>query len=144
MDLCAADYLVKPFGPTELAARVRAALRRRDRTGLFSQPGPYRSGDLGIDYGERRVTVAGRPVYLTAIECAVLFELSTSARLVLTHGQLLLRVWGKGINGDTGLVRTIVNRLRRKLCDDADAPAYIFTEPRVGYRMAKGEEESGE
>ena len=140
LDLGAADYLVKPFGPTELAARVRAALRRRAGPGAFSLPGPYRRGDLGIDYGERRVTVAGRPVELTAMEYAVLFELSASAGLVLTHGQLLQRVWGKGPDGDTGTVRTIVNRLRRKLGDDADDPAYIFTEPRVGYRMAKRED----
>ena len=77
---------------------------------------------------------------LTAIEYAVLFELSAGAGLVLTHGQLLQRVWGKGRDGDSGLVRTIVNRLRRKLGDDADGPAYIFTEPRVGYRMTKGDE----
>ena len=119
--------------------RVRAALRRSTGTGPFSLPGPYRLGDLGIDYGERRVTVAGSPVELTAIEYAVLFELSASAGLVLTHGQLLRRVWGKGPDGDTGLVRTIVNRLRRKLGDDADDPAYIFTEPRVGYRMPRGD-----
>ena len=86
------------------------------------------------------MTVAGRAVGLTAIEYAVLFELSARAGQVLTHGQLLQRVWGKGRAGDTGLVRTIVNRLRRKLGDDAGAPAYIFSEPRVGYRMPKGEE----
>ncbi len=140
LDLGAADYLVKPFGPTELVARVRAALRRKDGPGPFSQPGPYRLGDLGIDYGERRVTVAGRPVDLTAIEYAVLFELSASAGLVLTHSQLLQRVWGKGPESDAGTVRTIVNRLRRKLSDDAADPTYIFTEPRVGFRMIKGED----
>lgn len=87
--------------------------------------------------------MAGRAVELTAIEYAVLFELSASAGMVLTHGQLLQRVWGKRRDGDSGMVRTIVNRLRRKLGDDADDPTYIFSEPRVGYRMPKGEEETG-
>ena len=140
LELGAADYLVKPFGPTELAARVRAALRRRDGTWQSPQPGPYKLGDLGIDYDERRVSVAGVQVELTAIEYAVLFELSANAGRVLTHAQLLQRVWGKEPDGDSGLVRTIVNRLRRKLADDADNPAYILTQPRVGYRMPKGEE----
>ena len=60
----------------------------------------------------------------------------------MTHDQLLLRVWGVGHSGDSGLVRTIVARLRGKLGDRAGQPRYIFTEPRVGYRMPKGEEES--
>ena len=143
LDLGAADYLVKPFGPTELAARVRAALRRRDGAGPRARPGPYRRGALRIDHGERRVTVAGRAVELTAIEYAVLFELSAGAGLVLTHVQLLERVWGKDSDADTGLVRTIVNRLRRKLGDDAHAPAYIFTVPRVGYRMPRPDGQDG-
>ena len=62
--------------------------------------------------------------------------------MVLTYDQLLLRVWGVGHSGDSGLVRTIVARLRGKLGDRAGQPRYIFTEPRVGYRMPKGEEES--
>ena len=77
---------------------------------------------------------------MTVIEYAVLFELSANAGRVLTHAQLLQRVWGKDPDGDSGLVRTIVNRLRRKLADD---PAYILTQPRVGYRMRKGEEYAG-
>ena len=96
-------------------------------------------GDLSIDYAERRVTLAGRPVELTATEYAVLHELSAHAGIVLTHGQLLLRVWGVRHSGDSGLVRTIVARLRGKLGDDAGQSRYIFTEPRVGYRMAKAE-----
>ena len=138
-DMGAVDYVVKPFSPTELAARIRAALRRRSGLGQLPQPEAYRLGSLTINYAERRVTMAGRPVVLTATEYALLFELSVNANRVLTHGQLLQRVWGGGSSGDSGLVRTIVKRLRHKLGDDANNPVYIFTEPRVGYRMKKGE-----
>ena len=138
-DTGAADYVVKPFSPTELAARIRAALRRRGAAARPEPTGPYVLGELTIDYAERRVSVAGRPVQLTAIEHQLLVELSVHAGLVLTHDHLLQRVWGLGSSGDSRPVRTAVKNLRRKLGDDAGSPTYIFTEPRVGYRMAKGE-----
>ena len=136
-DTGAADYVVKPFSPTELAARIRAVLRQRSGIGYLGQPENYVLEDLVINYAERRVAVAGRPVVLTATEYALLFELSTNAGLVVTHEQLLQRVWGPGNSGDAGLARTVVQRLRRKLGDDARDPRYIFTEPHVGYRMRK-------
>ena len=144
LDMGALDYIVKPFSPSELAARIRAALRRQSGLGKLPLPDPYRLRDLAIEYGERRVTAAGSPVNLTPTEYAVLFELSINAGVVLTHEELLGRVWGHGHTGDSGLVRTIVNRLRRKLGDDAANPAYIFTQPRVGYRMAKGQGQARE
>ena len=140
LDMGAVDYIVKPFSPSELVARIRAALRRQSGLGRLALPDPYRLGDLAIDYAERRVTAAGRPVNLTPNEYAVLFELSVNGGMVLTHEELLRRVWGLRHPGQSGLVRTIVNRLRRKLGDDAGDPTYIFTQPRVGYRMAKGQE----
>ena len=138
-DMGAADYVVKPFAPTELAARIRAALRRHAGGGLFVKSEAYTVGDLAINYAERSVSVAGRPVVLTATEYALLFELSTNAGVVVTHDQLLRRVWGEGHSGDVGLVRTIVRRLRLKLGDDTGNPEYIFTKPRVGYHMPKEE-----
>ncbi len=137
LDMGAADYIVKPFSAAELAARIRAALRKRSQFELPAHPEPFRLGEVSLDYGERRLTVAGRPVELTAREYAVLFELSVNSGRVMTHEQLLLRVWGSRQTGDSSLVRTIVNRLRRKLGDDAKNPAYIMTMPGVGYRMAK-------
>ena len=136
-DTGAADYVVKPFSPTELAARIRAVLRQRSGIGYLGQPENYVLEDLVINYAERRVAVAGRPVVLTATEYALLFEISTNAGLVVTHEQLLQRIWGPGNSGDAGLARTVVQRLRRKLGDDARDPRYIFTEPHVGYRMKK-------
>jgi len=112
-------------------------LRQRAGMGYFGQSGDYVKEDLVISYAERRVAVAGQPVALTATESAVLFELSTNAGMVLTHGQLLQRVWGQGNSGEAGMVRTVVKRLREKLGDDAHNPKYICTEPRVGYRMGR-------
>ena len=139
LDRGAVDYVVKPFSPSELSARIRAALRQRTGPGRAAQPKPYVLGDLRVDYAERRVTLGGGQVELTATEYEVLHELSAHGGMVLTHDQLLYRVWGMGHSGDTGLVRTIVTRLRAKLGDRADQPRYIFTEPRVGYRMPRGE-----
>ena len=138
-DMGAADYVVKPFSPTELSARIRAALRRRAVPEPVEPSEPYLKGDLAIDYAERRVTVAGRPVELTGIEYRMLAELSASGGRVLTNGQLLHRVWGPDKTGGSGPVRDIIKRLRRKLGDDADSPTYIFNEPRVGYLMPRTE-----
>ena len=143
-DTGAADYVVKPFSPTELAARIRAALRRREAAARPEPTEPYVLGELTIDYARRRVSLAGRPVRLTAIEHQLLVELSVHAGLVLTHDHLLQRVWGLGSSGDSRPVRTAVKNLRRKLGDTAGSPTYIFTEPRVGYRMAMGEGPEGE
>ena len=139
LDMGATDYVVKPFSPTELAARIRAALRKRASPEWASPPGPYSLGDLSIDYAARRVTLAGRPVPVTATEYELLYRLSAAAGRVLTHDQLLQAVWGPERTGEPGLVRNVVKRLRRKLGDAADHPTYVFTEPRVGYRMARGE-----
>ena len=135
----ASDYVVKPFSPTELVARIEAALRKR-APGLRRQPEPFVLGDLSIDYDGRSVSLAGRTVSLTATEFNLLRELSVNAGRVLTHDHLLQRVWGHEFIGDSGATRTVIKRLRYKLNDDARNPSYIFTEPRVGYRMPKVED----
>ena len=133
------DYVVKPFSPTELVARIKAALRKREAPEWAEPSEPYVFGDLTIDYAQRRVTLAGRPVQLTAIEYGLLFELSANAGRVMTYDRLLRRVWGLRRSGDSRRVRTAAKQLRRKLGDDANNPTYILNEPRVGYRMEKGE-----
>ena len=135
----AADYVVKPFSPTELAARIRAALRQRAAPEQAEPARPYVRGELNVDYALRRVTLAGNPVALTATEYRMLVELSANAGLPLTHQHLLQRVWGPDKGEDSGPVRNIVRRLRRKLGDDPDDPTYIFALPTVGYRMAEAE-----
>ena len=131
--------MVKPFSPTELVARIKAALRKREAPEWAEPSEPYVLGDLTIDYAERRVTLAGRPVQLTAIEYGLLFELSANAGRVMTYDRLLQRVWGLRRSGDSRRVRTAAKQLRRKLGDNANNPTYILNEPRVGYRMSKGE-----
>ena len=133
------DYVVKPFSPTELVARIKAALRKREAPEWAEPSQPYVFGDLTIDYAQRRVTLGGRPVQLTAIEYGLLFELSANAGRVMTYGRLLQRVWGLRNSGDSRRVRTAAKQLRRKLGDDANNPTYILNEPRVGYRMAEAE-----
>ena len=125
------DYIVKPFSPTELVARVQAALRRR------AEPEPFLLGDLAIHYEHRRVTVAGRPVTLTATEYELLRVLSLSAGRVVTSDALLRQAWGGRESANPKVLRAFVKTLRRKLGDDAARPAYIFNERGVGYRMAE-------
>ena len=135
----AVDYMVKPFSSTELVARVRGALRQRAALPQAVPSGPFTLGDLSIDYAERRVSLAGRPVHLTPTEFDLLSELSINAGRVVTFDDLLERVWDLEHSGGRGSVRTYVKRLRRKLGDDAASPRYLFAEPRVGYRMPRGD-----
>ena len=137
----AADYVVKPFSPTELVARIRAALRKRETP---EPSGVYAVGDLTIEYAERRVTFAGNPVRMTAIGFRTLVELSVNAGRVVTYEHLLQRVWGAEPDGDVRPLRTVISTLRRQLRDDAGNPTYIFTESRVGYRMPKAEAQQNE
>ncbi len=125
------DYVVKPFSPTELTARIRAALRRR------SNPAPFVLGELAIDYDRRRVSVAGRPVTLTATEYDLLRVLAEGAGRVLTHEALLRQVWAGRGTGNPKKVRAYVKRLRHRLGDDAASPTWIFNERGVGYRMPR-------
>ena len=128
----AADFVVKPFSPTELVARIQAVLRAR-----AEQPAAFALGELAINYEERQVTLAGRPVELTATEYGLLRELSVNAGRVCTYAALLGRFWGRRNSRDIRLVHAFMKKLRRKLGDNANSPTYIFTVHRVGYRMAK-------
>ena len=135
----AEDYIVKPFSPTELVARIHTAMRRHVGPELGTPSEPYVLDDLTINYAERRVYLAGDPIHVTDLEYRFLSELAVNAGRVLTHDHLLRRVWGPGHPGHSGPIRTVVKNLRSKLGDTADNPSYIFNEPRVGYRMERGE-----
>ena len=131
----AADYLVKPFSPTELTARIKAALRRRALRDHPDAPESFQTGNLRVDYAQQRATLDGSVVPLTATEFALLRLLSMNAGRVLTHRQLHQGVWGTPVPNPQAL-RSHMRRLRHKLNDDASDPTYIFTELRTGYRMA--------
>ena len=137
LEMGADDYIVKPFSPTELVARIQTVLRRWTAVGTAEPTEPYVHEDLRIDYAERRVWFHGDPLKLTDLEYRMLFELSSNAGRVLSHSELLQRVWGRAHSGRPGAVRTVIKQLRRKLEENADSPVYVFNEPRVGYRMAK-------
>ena len=138
----ATDYIVKPFSPTELVARVRAALRRSGEAQRLAPEEPFVLGDLSIDYATRRVTVSGRPAPLTPTEFDLLATLAMEAGRVVPHDRLLRRAWSPGKPGNLHVLRTHLKHLRRKLGDDAGNPTYIFAEPRVGYRMPAAETEA--
>ena len=134
LELGAADYIVKPFSPTELVARVRAALSRRPETE------PFVSGELRIRYDRRQVSLAGRRVVLTATEYEFLRVLARNAGRVVTQEALARQVWGLRGGRKSEAVRTYVKRLRRKLGDDAANPTYVFNERGVGYGLATTDE----
>ena len=130
----AADYVVKPFSLAELITRVGAVLRRR------ADPEPFTLGDLVIDYESRRVSVAGRPVRLTATEYELLRLLSVNAGRIVASESLLRRLRGERGGVRPNQVRSFVRKLRSKLGDDARSPTWIFNERGVGYRMARLEQ----
>ena len=133
------DYIVKPFSPTELVARIQTALRRQTQPGPDAPPEPYVQGELIINYDERRVHPAADPVQLTDQKYRFLVEFSVNAGRVMTREDLLRRVWGPAHPGHSGPIRTVVKNLRNKLGDHAENPSYILNQPRVGYRMKRGE-----
>jgi DNA-binding response OmpR family regulator len=131
------DYMVKPFSPRELVARVHALLRR-PRAGSPSEDPVRRIGDLTVDPAAREVRRGGVPVELTRLEFDLLDALSERPRVVFSRQQLLERVWGAEWIGDDHLVDVHIAKLRRKLGDDAQAPRYIRTVRGIGYRMGTG------
>ena len=136
-EMGADGYMVKPFSPSELIARIKATLRRLTGSGEIADNKTFQLGEVLINYDERIVYVSRQPVQLTATEYKLLTELSNSAGKVLIQDVLLQRVWGPEYSGEPQLLRSYIKSLRQKLGDNARNPSYIFTEHGVGYRMAK-------
>jgi DNA-binding response OmpR family regulator len=131
------DYLVKPFSPRELVARVRALLRR-PRPAQVAGAERREMGDLVIDAPRRSVTVRRMPVTLTTIEFDLLTTLAREPGVVLSRQRLLDRVWGMDYVGDEHVVDVHLANLRRKLGDDAAHPRYVETVRGVGFRFKEG------
>jgi phosphate regulon transcriptional regulator PhoB len=134
LEMGADDYLVKPFSPRELVARVRAVLRRREEPAAEVER--LAAGDLTLDRGRHEVTRAGRPIPLSAMEFKLLAFLMANRGRVFTREQLLDRVWGQDRFVEPRTVDVHIRRLREKVEPDPGRPALIHTVRGLGYRCA--------
>jgi two-component system, OmpR family, alkaline phosphatase synthesis response regulator PhoP len=135
LELGADDYLVKPFSPRELVARVRAVLRRVDERDTVGEDEPIVRGDVVVDPARRRVTVAGRPVELTPTEFDLLAHLARQPGRVFTRAQLLTAIHGVAVESYERAVDAHIKNLRRKLEPDPRRPRYVLTAHGIGYRF---------
>jgi two-component system KDP operon response regulator KdpE len=135
LELGADDYLTKPFGTQELKARIDAVLRRVRWSPAPSDLAEFAVGDLQVDFRRRRVTLKAQEVHLTPTEYDLLRVLIQNAGHVLTHGDLLSRVWGEEYRNDLAILRVNISRLRQKLEEDPREPRYVVTVPGVGYTL---------
>jgi two-component system KDP operon response regulator KdpE len=134
LDLGADDYVTKPFGPEELLARIRVALRRV-QSADDREKGQLKAGDLTIDYDRRRVLRGETEIRLTPKEFELLSFLARNHDRVLTHRIILKEIWGSNAVEQPEHLWTLVAQLRKKIEPDAANPRYVLSEPWVGYRF---------
>lgn len=141
LDAGADDYITKPFGTSELMARIRTALRRSSLSGgaTLSVQNKYAAKDLVIDYEKHIVTVKGEIVHFTQIEYKILTYLSRNAGRVITYDSLITHVWGPFADSNNRILRVNMANIRRKLENNPADPQYILTEIGIGYRMIDNE-----
>jgi len=137
LELGADDYMVKPFSHIELIARVEAVLRRSRGIPASSDDRPYTSGNLEVNFVANEVKVGGQPVKLTSTEMKLLRHLVRNEGRLLTHENLLTKVWGEGYQDTRDLLRVHIQHLRQKLGDSVDSPRIIVTEHGMGYRFVR-------
>src|SRR6188474_133104 len=134
LELGADDYVTKPFGPEELVARIRVALRRV-MSAEMPDGGQFVAGDLTIDYDRRRVLLQDVEIRLTPKEFELLSLLARNHDRVLTHRAILKAIWGPNAVGQPEHLWALVAQLRKKIEPDPSAPRYLVSEPWVGYRF---------
>lgn len=141
LDSGADDYITKPFGTSELMARIRTALRRSSINGStsVSARNRYAAKGLVIDYDKHIITVEGEIVHFTQIEYKILTFLARNAGKVITYDTLITHVWGPYADSNNRILRVNMANIRRKLEQNPADPQYIFTEIGIGYRMIDNE-----
>lgn len=145
LDQGADDYITKPFGTSELLARIRTSLRHSNRLNtsdsLYIRP--YHFQDLILDFTRREVSLEGCPVHLTPIEYKIVSYLAQNSGKVMTYAAIISNVWGPYADDDNKILRVNMANIRRKLEKDPAQPKYIFTEVGVGYRMQEDDSDNG-
>ena len=139
-DLGADDYITKPFGTSELLARLRTAIRHARVSYLTPegmQTGTFRSGDLVIDYDKHRVYVGEQDAGLTQNEYKIVSLLGKYAGKVMTYDYIIKEIWGPNMKNDNRILRVNMANIRRKIEKNPAEPQYIFTEVGVGYRIVE-------
>ena len=142
LDMGADDYISKPFGASELLARIRTAIRHtRAASGNsgIAKSGKFTVGELTVDYDKHRVYVAGEDVHLTQNEYKIVSLLGMHAGKVLTYDTILKEIWGPDSREDNQILRVNMANIRRKIEKNPAEPEYIFTEVGVGYRMLESD-----
>jgi DNA-binding response OmpR family regulator len=137
LEMGADDYITKPFSHIELVARVQAVLRRTRGEAAGTEERPFVSGKITVDFSNNEVTVDGRPVRLTSTESRLLQMLIRNEGRLVTHENLLTRVWGENYADARDLLRVHIQHLRQKLGDSVESPHIIVTEHGMGYKFVK-------
>jgi len=137
LELGADDYIVKPFSHIELIARVQAVLRRTRGLAVTTEERPFVSGKLSVDFASNEVTVNGKSVKLSATESKLLHYLIRNEGRLLSHENLLTKIWGETYRDARDLLRVHIQHLRQKLGDNAESPSIIITEHGMGYKFAR-------
>lgn len=139
LDMGADDYLTKPFGISELLARIRVSLRHNNISDNTKKGNikTFEVKALKIDFEKRKVAVDNKEIHLTPIEYRIMALLAKYSGKVLTHNFIIREIWGTSLGNETQSLRVFMANLRRKIEKDPAQPEYIYTEVGVGYRMVE-------